>query len=331
MKRVLVTGGSGFIGSNLVRSLLDNDHEIYLFVQPEDTLWRLQEILEKLHILNIELTDYAAITRVVQAIKPDIIYHLASFGGMPDQSNQKAIFDINFTATVNLFNACKKVGFECFINTGSSSEYGKKNIPMSENLVLEPVSDYAVSKAASTQFCLKEALFNKLPAYTIRPFSVYGDAELFSRLIPTVILSMLGHKTLQLSNPKLVRDFIYIDDMVGALRTVAEKKPQNNFIFNAGSGVQSTIQDVVDAAQACWPTEVNIQWGAHTPRPWEPTSWVADITLSKQILGWSPKFSLTTGIEKTIIWFNNNLHLYQERFKTHGQTTNANRNQSQAH
>jgi nucleoside-diphosphate-sugar epimerase len=195
-------------------------------------------------------------------------------------------------------------------------------------LVLEPISDYAVSKAASTNFCLKEALFNKLPVYTVRPFSVYGDAELHSRLIPTVILSMLDHKPLQLSNPRLVRDFIYIDDMVAALRAVAEKKPLNHFIFNAGSGVQSTIQDVVDAAQACWPTEVTVQWGIHTPRPWEPTSWVADITLARTVLGWTPRFSLAAGIEKTIIWFNNNLHLYQEGLANYAHKSNSDQHRS---
>lgn len=231
MKKVLVTGGSGFIGSNLVRSLLDQQHEVYLLVQPHDSLWRIKDIVPQLQVLYIGLTEFAAVSAIVQTIKPDLIFHLASFGGMPDQTDQRAIFDVNFYGTLNLLNACKKVGFECFVNTGSSSEYGKKDIPMAENLVLEPISDYAVSKAASTQLCLKEALFNKLPVYTVRPFSVYGDAELHSRLIPTIALSMLRNEPLQLSNPKLVRDFIYIDDMIAALHAVAEKKAISPFYF----------------------------------------------------------------------------------------------------
>lgn len=322
MKRVLVTGGSGFIGSNLVRSLLNQHHEIYLLVQPSDSLWRIQDIMNKVQIFYIGLTEFAAINTVIQTIKPDLIFHLASFGGMPYETDQKMVFDVNFHGTLNLLNACKKVGFECFINTGSSSEYGKKNIPMAENMVLEPLSDYAVSKAASTQLCLKEALFNQLPVYTIRPFSVYGDAELHTRLIPTIALSMIRDEPLQLSNPTLVRDFIYIDDMVAALLAVVDKKPTTHFIFNAGSGVQSTIQDVVAAAQSSWAKKLTVQWGLHTQRPWEPTHWVADITQSQTILNWKPHFSLLKGIEKTIAWFKNNLHLYDERLGADEKSSN---------
>lgn len=313
MKKVLVTGGSGFIGSNLIRSLLGPEHDIYLLVQPNDTLWRIKDIADKITVFYIGLTEFSTINTVISVIKPDIIFHLASFGGMPYETDPKSIFDVNFYGTLNLLNACKKVGFECFINTGSSSEYGKKNIPMHEDLVLEPISDYAVSKAASTQFCLKEALFNNLPIYTVRPFSVYGDAELHTRLIPTIALSLVCNEPLQLSSPRLVRDFIYIDDMLSLLHAVAEKKPKNHFIFNAGSGIQSSIQDAVNAAQLLRAVPVEVEWGKHTPRPWEPTHWVADITRSQKILGWTPRFTLTAGLEKTVIWFKNNLHLYGER------------------
>ncbi len=327
MKKVLVTGGSGFIGSNLVRSLLSQQHEVYLLVQPNDPLWRIKDIVDKVQILYIGLTEFAAINAIVQTIKPDLIFHLASFGGMPYETDQKKVFDVNFYGTLNLLNACKKVGFECFVNTGSSSEYGKKDIPMHENLVLEPISDYAVSKAASTQLCLKEALFNKLPIYTVRPFSVYGDAELHTRLVPTIALSMIHNKPLQLSSPHLVRDFIYIDDMITALLAVIQKKPATHFVFNAGSGVQSTINDVVLAAQSCWPTGLTVEWGLHTQRPWEPTHWVADITQSQTILDWKPRFSLAAGIEKTISWFKNNLHLYDERLGADGKSSNTTQQQ----
>lgn len=321
MKKILVTGGTGFIGSNLIRSLLNQQHELYLFVQPNDSLWRIKDISEKLQLFFVGLTEYEAVERLVQTIRPDQVFHLASFGGMPFELDQKMIFDVNFYGTMNLLNACKKFGFECFINTGSSSEYGKKELPMSEDMVLEPISDYAVSKAASTQACLKEALSNKLPVYTVRPFSVYGDAELKTRLVPTIITSMLNNQPLCLSNPHLVRDFIYIDDMIRAITTIADKKPTNQFIFNAGSGLQSTIQEVVDAAQACWPKELTVQWGMHTPRPWEPTHWVADITRAEQILDWKPQYSLLTGIKKTIAWFKDNEHLYNERLGTYEFTT----------
>jgi nucleoside-diphosphate-sugar epimerase len=317
MKTYLVTGGTGFIGSNLIRKLLSPRHLIHVFVSPNDDLWRIKDIVHNIIVHYIDLTNLTAVSAAVMSIKPEVIFHLASFGGMPDETSQETIFKVNFYASMNLFNACKKANFDCFINAGSSSEYGKKDVPMSEDLVLEPISDYAVAKAAFTQFLFKEAMSTKLPVYTIRPFSVYGDRELQSRLIPTILLNLIVHKQLQLSSPHFVRDYIYIDDMVNALLALENKKPREAFVFNAGTGVQSTIQDVIEAIQSWWPEEIAVIWGKHVPRPWEPTHWAADISRSKEILQWKPQYSLTDGLSRAMKWFQQNSHLYTERQMHH--------------
>jgi nucleoside-diphosphate-sugar epimerase len=181
---------------------------------------------------------------------------------------------------------------------------------MREDLVLEPLSDYGVSKAASTQYCLKEALFNKLPIYTIRPFSIYGNYEAATRLFPSVILNSLQDKELNLSAPHYVRDYVYIDDMVDIYMAIATQKPKEAYVFNAGTGTQYCIKDVVNTVGKILNKEIKTLWGTQQPRPWEPKTWVADTHLAQQVLGWKSKYSLELGIRKTIQWFENNLYLY---------------------
>ncbi len=316
MNTYLITGGTGFIGANLTRKIRQQEPEasIHVITQPDANLWRLADLAFTLSIHELDLLDFTAITSLVQHVKPNIIFHLAAYGGMPYEQDQAMIYRVNFDATINLFNACKKIGFDCFINTGSSSEYGKKNHAMHEDDILEPISDYGLAKAAATQFCRKEALINNLPAYTVRPFSVYGRYEMATRLIPTVITSALTNKPINLANPHSVRDFIYIDDMVNLYLTLAQKKPHNTFVFNAGNGIQSKIKDITDTIQNIMQQELPITWGTQQARPWEPTHWQADINQANEILDWQPSHTLHSGLEKTITWFKKHLHLYHESF-----------------
>lgn len=321
MKTCLVTGGAGFIGANLTRKLLPLGYKVHIIIEKNTSLWRLTNILPQLTVHEVDITNFEKIQSLVKTIQPSWIFHLASYGGMPNQQDIETTYYVNVDSTKNLINACKEVGFECFINTGSSSEYGIKNIPMKEDLYLEPVSDYGVAKAAATQFCLKEALANKLPIYTVRPFSVYGDYEMPTRLIPMVLVGALQEKPLMLSSPTFVRDFIYIEDLVDMYLAITKNLPQTHFIFNAGTGIQSSIQDVINTAQSMCDKKIIVQWNTSEPRPWEPKHWKADYSLAQQVLNWHPHYNLAKGLKKSLTWFKNNLELYSDGKVCHAAST----------
>jgi nucleoside-diphosphate-sugar epimerase len=313
-KTVLITGGAGFIGANLIRTLLaTSNYQIHAVIAPNSSLWRLTDILPNITIHEIDLSNTAAIRALVHTIKPNLIYHLAAYGGMPNELQSTMVYDVNFYGTMHLLNACKEIGFDCFINTGSSSEYGMKQEPMHEAMALEPLSDYGVAKAAATQYCLKEALFNKLPIYTIRPFSVYGDYELGTRLIPTIMVNALTNQRISLSNPTSVRDFIYIHDLINGYRQVTEQRPTQAHIFNLGSGQQSTIGDVVTLVQSIIGKPLDVAWGSAAARPWEPTHWQANTHQAQTMLGWHPNYTLEQGLRASIAWFNANVERYLDR------------------
>jgi len=311
VKKYLVTGGTGFIGSNLVRFLVDQKKEICLFLEKNSNFWRIKDLRDFVNTYEVDLTDFDKVKKLIKTIKPDVIFHLAAVGVDPSFNDLKKLFDINFYGTVNLLAACCDCGFECFINTGTSSEYGIKNGAMKENDELRPLVDYAISKACSSLYCLKEASLKKLPIYTVRPFNVYGDFESPHRLIPAIMVNFLLGKAVNLSSPKFVRDYIYVKDVVDFYMKLSEMKPKDFYIFNVGTGIQSSIEDVINIFQSVINKKLDINWGQTQPRPWEVECWYADMQRVKEVLRWYPQNNLKEGLKRSFDWFSKNFHLYK--------------------
>jgi nucleoside-diphosphate-sugar epimerase len=276
---------------------------VHLLIEPGSDTWRINDILESVYIHAIDMIDFDGLKALVSTHHFIEYYHLAAYGGMAFEQDADQIYRVNFGGTQTLLNAAMAVGFELFINTGSSSEYGKKDAPMREDDFLEPASHYAIAKAAATHYC---SLFNatqKLPIYTIRPLTVYGPRELHSRLIPTIVAGAHEGKTLRLASPHNLRDFIYVDDIIDAYLILAEKKPAEYSIFNIGSGVESTVADVVATTEKVMHKKLDVVYGHAESRPWEPQHWRADISRAQQVLGWQPKYSLEQGLTAMVVWY----------------------------
>ncbi len=152
-KRVILTGGTGFVGANLCRRLLREGHEVHLLVRPGYRPWRIEAVRSDLRLHKIHLSDKETLTREVVEIRPDWIFHLAAYGAYSSQTDLQRMVETNVTGTMNLVEACLATGFEGFVHTGSSSEYGFKNHAPSETELPEPNSHYAVTKASATLFC----------------------------------------------------------------------------------------------------------------------------------------------------------------------------------
>ncbi len=152
-KTVLITGSTGFVGAALARRCLNENGETHLITRAGSNRWRINDILNKAQEHNVDLLDFDKLVKVVSLIKPDIVFHLAAYGVYAFQNDARRIMEINYFGTANLLNACVKSDFELFVNTGSVFEYGLKQKPLAENMVLEPISDYGVAKAASTLYC----------------------------------------------------------------------------------------------------------------------------------------------------------------------------------
>ncbi|MFN8563874.1 MAG: NAD-dependent epimerase/dehydratase family protein, partial [Anaerolineae bacterium] len=213
MKRVLITGATGFVGANLARRLLSEGHEIHALVRPAFRSWRIDAIRDDLRLHTLDLADAEAVQQVVAQIRPEWVFHLAVHGAYSDQTSIPDMISTNIVSTVNLVEACLQSGFEAFINTGSSSEYGFKDHPPAENEWLEPNSVYAVTKASATLYCRMVAQTRRVNVTTLRLYSVYGAYEEPTRLIPTLVAHGLRGRLPPLVNPEIARDFVYADDV----------------------------------------------------------------------------------------------------------------------
>ena len=302
MKRVLITGATGFVGTNLARRLLSAGHELHCLVRPGHSSWRIEDIRRDLILHEVFLHD-SQVAAEVQKIRPEWIFHLATHGAYSWQKDWEQMVVTNIRGTANLLAACLRVGFECFVNTGSSSEYGFKNHACTETELLEPNSHYAVTKAAATLFCRQTALSEKVYIPTLRLYSVYGAYEEPGRFLPTLITRGLRGELPPLVDPNVARDFIFIDDVVDAYLAVATgSSAEPGPIYNVGSGVQTTIADVVKLAREVMKIATQPSWGTMPNYSWDANVWVSDSSKIRSQLGWEPRVSFRDGFCRMLEW-----------------------------
>ncbi len=307
INKAVITGASGFVGANLCQRLLDDGYEIHLFMRASFNGWRLLDILPRVKIHIVDFLNSKELIQTLDKIKPDYIFHLAAHGAYSFQKNTTEIFQTNILGTQKILDASVAVGFQAFVNTGSSSEYGFKKQIHNESEIVEPNSAYAVSKVTATHYCSYIAKENRLRIPTLRLYSIYGAFEDPSRLMPTLIQNAFEGKYPPLVSPNIARDFVYIDDAVDAFLDAANKTPAAcSEVFNVSSGTQSTINDIVKIVQSQFKISESPKWGEMEARSWDSDCWVGNNKKINQTTGWSPKTSLAQGIQKFELWFNDN-------------------------
>lgn len=299
-----MTGGTGFVGANLVRRLLGDGHSVHLLVRPNSNRWRLQDIQTEVVLHEVSLQDREALVQLFHQIRPDWIFHLAVHGAYSYQTDLDAIVQTNILGTINLVEASLQTGFEAFVNTGSSSEYGFKNHAPSETEWLEPNSHYAVTKASATLFCRFTAQSKGVRIPTLRLYSVYGPYEEPTRLMPALIVRGLNHELPPLVNPDIARDYIYTEDVIDAyLQAATQPKQDLGAVYNVGTGIQTSLRQAVAVTQRALNLTVEPVWGSMPDRQWDSTVWVADNRKLQTDLGWKPHHTFEQGFAQTVNWF----------------------------
>jgi nucleoside-diphosphate-sugar epimerase len=302
--RAAVTGASGFIGNNLARRLLREGHEVHLILRPGYNTWRLNDLAEQVSILEVDIQDVENLNDGIKNIRPDCLFHFAAYGAYSWQTDFPQMVETNLIGTANLIQACQAAEVGAFINIGSSSEYGLKKSAPAETGHLEPNSHYAITKAAATMHCHTQDF--GMHMVTLRPYSIYGPYEEPNRLIPTLLIHGLENKLPPLVNPDVARDFVYVDDMVSACLLAASPDTESNEIYNVGTGVQTSIRQIVELSIELMAISAAPEWGSMENRQWDTQCWVADSQKIQSILGWKPKVSLKDGLLKMLEWFGKN-------------------------
>lgn len=312
-EKILITGATGFIGSNLTRRLVEEKKEVYIVLRKESDICRIKDIIKRVNVIYADLLDYDKLAKKVQKVNPKYIFHLATYGSYPDlQKDDNLMIKTNILGTYNLLKATKGIDYKCFIHTGSSSEYGIKDTAISETDILEPVDQYGVTKACATLLCQMFSKKYKKNIVILRPFSVFGPYEKGSRFIPYVIMGCLKKKEVKMTSGEQKRDFIFINDVIDIYLKVMDKEGISGQIFNVGTGNDSSIKETAKIIFELTGSDPRLlKIGAKKSREIEAiTSWKADTSKMEEILGYKPQHTLREGIKKTMEWFMENMGLY---------------------
>lgn len=309
-KRILVTGGNGFIGSCTVNRLVKYGCTVYAMIRESSDTWRLDEIRDSINLIRIDIRDSDAIVKWMSKIKPDYIFHMAAYGVDSRQQDYETAAEVNIIGTLNMVKAAAAIGCEKFLNTGTSMQYGNKKKGIKEEDYYKPTNIYGSTKGAAAIIAHQIAHESNLDIATIIPFGVFGEKEGSHKFFPHVILSALRNEEIQLSLCEQYRDYCYIENIIDGFMMAAGSSEIKNEIFNIGSGTVYQLKYYVEIIMRQLGSEKKVNYGAVEYRKNDLWSPKPDLTKITTRLGWKPIIGLEEGIERTIEWFRENFDKY---------------------
>jgi nucleoside-diphosphate-sugar epimerase len=306
--RVLVTGGSGFIGSHLIPKLIELGHEVY----------SLERYVTGRYVLGArtatvfgDLRDSFTIRKLVREVQPDVAIHLASISPVAySYDHPQEVFEVNALGTINLAEACLREvpHFKHFLFAGTSEEYGNQTeFPIKEDAELRPNSPYAVSKVATDKYLHYMRDAYDFPMTVLRPFNTYGRKDNVHFVVERTITQMLQGKTVKLGDPTPVRDLLYIDDHVDAYLTCLGNEKVRGEVFNFCTGRSVSIKELVESIAKLVGFDGEIIWGTIPARPLDIKKLIGSYEKAKRVLGWEPKYTLEEGLKRTIDFWRSEL------------------------
>jgi nucleoside-diphosphate-sugar epimerase len=312
MSNVLITGASGFIGANLVRNLINTKDQVHILIRKQSNLWRLNDIISGCNVHFVDISKIDEVRTIISEVKPEIVYHCATFGVYPNQKDASKMNQINVNGTSNLLTSLHENSeLERLVNLGSVFEYGSTSNSIKETDPTQPFDSYSDTKVSQTKLVEYYSHQKQLPAVTLRIFTPYGIFEEPGRLISDVMAATVKKKSLKIFSRKAKRDFVYIDDVVSALIKASSKPGIEGEIFNIGSGNATSIEELVDLVCEVTNTNLEVSWYNESQREYDKTgtNGFADIQKAKKI-DWKPEVSIKDGLSKTYDWFSQNIKLY---------------------
>lgn len=307
VKKILITGGTGFIGSELVKKLVSLDYHPHLFIQKSSSFERLQSVLGQITFSTVDLANTPAVSQLIDKVKPEVIYHLAGYGvySYTDNSelNNQRLVEANILGSISLLQAASKEKFRLFVHTGSCFEYGSRSAAFSEEDSLRPVNFYGVSKAFATLYAQSFSKKHYLPVVCFRPFTVYGPGQDEKRFITATMRKCLKGENPQLTRKVITRDYLYVDDLIEAYLLAMSAKPAilQGEIINIATGRGFSTREVAIAiSKICGRPDLQNEVGAFPERPGEVFSLVGRPEKAAQLLKWRPTHSLEAGLTKVL-------------------------------
>jgi len=292
---ILVTGATGFVGSHVVETLVNEGLEVLILVRNASDLSRVQDLKSRLHIFNI---DTGSFDNVFSRYAVDTIIHLATYYKKEDrEADIEAMNEVNFEFPKQLLNAGIKAGVKRFINTNSYFQYSPTPVPISCNNDENPFNNYAKSKIKFKRLLKKYT--DQITIVNFILFTPYGPGDNHKLVRSVISAALLGHR-INLSDGFQKIDLVYVRDVAKAYLAAHKSSSFELGSENAiciGSGFPVSIRDIVSAVEEICACKIDKKWGGASSSDYSLV--YADIESARKKLGWVPQTQLRAGIKIT--------------------------------
>lgn len=323
-KKILVTGADGFIGSHLVERLIELGCNTRAFVYYNsfnsygwlDTL--PQDKLSQIEVFSGDIRDPQGVRKAVAGC--DLVLHLAALIAIPfSYHSPDSYVDTNIKGTLNILNAARDLGVSKTIVTSTSEVYGTAQyVPIDELHPLQGQSPYSATKIGADQLALSFYRSFETPVSIIRPFNTFGPRQSARAVIPTIISQVAkGAKEIKLGSLSPTRDLTFVADTVEGFICMAKSSDVMGRVVNVGSGFEISIGDLAAKIIKLMGSDAQIAKDSERERPKDSEVerlWASN-ELAKNIMSWSPQYSLDRGLQSTIDWFMQSVNL--DKYKSH--------------
>lgn len=303
----LVTGGGGFIGSNIVHTLVRRGERVRVLDDfSTGKRENLADVADRVTLIEASVAEAAAVRDAVRGA--DAVFHHAALASVPRSVDDPAgSHEVNATGTLTLLIAARDAGVKRVVYAASSSAYGDQpTLPKTEGMAPSPLSPYAASKLAGEHYCQAFTASYGLATVCLRYFNIYGPRQdpqsVYAAVIPRFIMAMLrGERPVIFGDGEQSRDFTFVDDCVAANLLASTSNKAAGEMVNIGCGTRFSLNDLVTLLNKILGTAIEPVY--EPARVGDVKHSLADITAARQLLGYEPRTSFEEGLRRTVEWF----------------------------
>ena len=297
MKKIVITGATGFIGIHLIKQWLEKDAEVYAVIRPNSKNAGRIPKNDHVHIVELKMEEYDNLPGLIGFA--DYFYHLAWEGARAPFRDDEEMQKNNYECTLQAYEAAKKLGCKFFLGSGSQAEYGSTTGIVDENYPCNPTTEYGKQKLNASKELLKRAEHDGVKLIWTRIFSIYGPYDFQGTLVMTSIDKMLRDEPIEMTEGTQLWDYLYVSDAASAMVLLAEIECDNG-VYNIASGDYKPLRSFIEEIKRILNSNSELKFGVVPYGPHGPVNLTPDSS-KMQALGWKPAVEFDEGIRSIII------------------------------